>query len=100
MLTSNWLLGSSQKQKRRFPALDKWQADIVKACDRQLFTRLKSEERPEDYGRLAFLCLFELTLFDEVKIAIKAGGVEDAVRELTKVSRQLFSSILDRFPLC
>lgn len=100
MLTSNWLLGRSQKQKRRFPALDKWQADIMKACDRQLFTRLKSEERPKDYRCLAFLCLFDLTLFDKVKKAINAGGVENAVRELTKVSCQLFLSILDRLPLC
>lgn len=49
------------------------------------------KERPGDYGRVAFLRLMDLTLFDVVKRAIVADGseTEKAIRMLTHVRPSL-----------
>lgn len=66
-----------------FPKLDKWREWTMRDFDEEQLRALRTA--PEDYERIAFLHLFDLILFDEVKKALVAasGAVEKAIDELT-----------------
>lgn len=83
-LTSTWLFGT-MGQHEQLAVIEKWCASMKRAFHGEYLEELK--KRPGDYGRVAFLRLIDLTLFDEVKKAIvadKSGTIEGAIRVITQ----------------
>lgn len=87
-LTSSWLLGGTtgqHKQLTEFLAaeVDKWCASMKRAFHGEYLKEVKKKRG--DHGRVAFLRLMDLTLFDVVKRAIVADGTEKAIGMLCHV---------------
>lgn len=75
-----------------FPELDTWTDLMMHNFDERQLRPLR--RAPEDYERIAFLHMFDLILFDEVKKAVVAasGAVEKAINEFIQVRSSLSTS--------
>ena len=76
-----------------FPELDTWTDLMMHNFDERQLRPLR--RAPEDYERIAFLHLFDLILFDEVKKTLVAasGVVEKAINKFTQVRSSWFFAV-------
>lgn len=100
-LTSTWLLGDKGKKRWRgmFPELDAWRDLMMHDFDEKQLRALRTA--PDDYKRIAFLHLFDLILFDEVKkdLVAASGAVEKVINEFTRVRSSLPNITARQLPL-